>query len=194
MLMNFQQELNATEQELQRQREENKRYVNLHLDYTDFVVQHFFVLINASEWKLFSYSCLIVAYSLIPFRYSIIFFRCFLSLFVYNNRLVQQHQEVEKRLQELEKQKQPPPQPGQRNLPPTPDQQRLIAEINALKQRLQETGARSENEVEQWRKVVEQEKVACDFFFSLFFLRAMALQEKVFPLASHSCVCFWQSG
>lgn len=74
------------------------------------------------------------------------------------NRLVQQHQELEKRLQELEKQKQPQ-QPGQRNLPPTPDQQRLIAEINALKQRLQETGARSENEVEQWRKVVEQEKV-----------------------------------
>lgn len=79
------------------------------------------------------------------------------------NRLVQQHQEMEKRLQELEKQKQqqPPQQPGQRNLPPTPDQQRLIAEINALKQRLQETGARSENEVEQWRKVVEQEKVKC---------------------------------
>lgn len=79
---------------------------------------------------------------------------------------MQQHQEVEKRLQELEKQKQPPQQPGQRNLPPTPDQQRLIAEINALKQRLQETGARSENEVEQWRKVVEQEKVACDSFNS----------------------------
>lgn len=79
---------------------------------------------------------------------------------------MQQHQELEKRLQELEKQKQPQ-QPGQRNLPPTPDQQRLIAEINALKQRLQETGARSENEVEQWRKVVEQEKVGRVTFSSL---------------------------
>lgn len=83
---------------------------------------------------------------------------------------MQQHQELEKRLQELEKQKQPQ-QPGQRNLPPTPDQQRLIAEINALKQRLQETGARSENEVEQWRKVVEQEKVQIpSLSLSLFFL------------------------
>lgn len=86
--------------------------------------------------------------------------------FLSYHRLVQQHQEMEKRLQELEKQqKQPQPQPGQRNLPPTPDQQRLIAEINALKQRLQETGARSENEVEQWRKVVEQEKVKCFIHF-----------------------------
>lgn len=84
----------------------------------------------------------------------------FLFTVFFNNRLVQQHQELEKRLQELEKQKQPQ-QPGQRNLPPTPDQQRLVAEINALKQRLQESGARSENEVEQWRKVVEQEKVKC---------------------------------
>lgn len=78
---------------------------------------------------------------------------CFFTL----NRLVQQQQELEKRL--LESEKKQPQQPGQRNLPPTPDQQRLIAEINALKQRLQETGARSENEVEQWRKVVEKEKV-----------------------------------
>ena len=85
------------------------------------------------------------------------FFSFSFSSFVRTNRLVQQHQELEKRLQEAEKAK--PQQPGQRNLPPTPDQQRLIAEINALKQRLQETGARSENEVEQWRKVVEQEKV-----------------------------------
>lgn len=74
------------------------------------------------------------------------------------NSLVQQHQELEKRLLDAEKKQ--PQQPGQRNLPPTPDQQRLIAEINALKQRLQESGARSENEVEQWRKVVEQEKVS----------------------------------
>lgn len=99
--------------------------------------------------------------------------------FVYNNRLVQQHQEVEKRLQELEKQKQQPqPQPGQRNLPPTPDQQRLIAEINALKQRLQETGARSENEVEQWRKVVEQEKVgvAKEKFFCFQAILAILLR------------------
>lgn len=76
---------------------------------------------------------------------------------------MQQHQELEKRLQDSEKKQ--PQQPGQRNLPPTPDQQRLIAEINALKQRLQEGGARSENEVEQWRKVVEQEKVGKPFFF-----------------------------
>lgn len=38
----------------------------------------------------------------------------------------------------------------------------LVTEINALKQRLQETGARSENELEQWRKVVEQEKARAD--------------------------------
>lgn len=51
----------------------------------------------------------------------------------------------------------------QRNLPPTPaENQRLLAENNALKQRLQETGARSENELEQWRKVVEQEKTRAD--------------------------------
>lgn len=83
---------------------------------------------------------------------------------------MQQHQELEKRLQDSEKKQ--PQQPGQRNLPPTPDQQRLIAEINALKQRLQEGGARSENEVEQWRKVVEQEKVGKSVFFekkNLFF-------------------------
>lgn len=65
--------------------------------------------------------------------------------------------------QQLEQeQKKHPPQPGSRNLPPTPDTQRLVAEINALKQRLQETGARSENELEQWRKVVEQEKTRAD--------------------------------
>lgn len=33
MLMNFQQELNVTEQELQRQREENKRYVLIDYQY-----------------------------------------------------------------------------------------------------------------------------------------------------------------
>lgn len=38
----------------------------------------------------------------------------------------------------------------------------MLAENNALKQRLQETGARSENELEQWRKVVEQEKARAD--------------------------------
>lgn len=71
--------------------------------------------------------------------------------------MLQQHQQ---QLQEHEKKQQ---QPGQRNLPPTPaEQQRLVAEINALKQRLQETGARSENELEQWRKVVEQEKNRAD--------------------------------
>lgn len=60
-------------------------------------------------------------------------------------------------LQEHEKKQQ------QRNLPPTPaENQRLLAENNALKQRLQETGARSENELEQWRKVVEQEKARAD--------------------------------
>lgn len=51
----------------------------------------------------------------------------------------------------------------QRNLPPTPaENQRLLAENNALKQRLQETGSRGENELEQWRKVVEQEKTRAD--------------------------------
>lgn len=51
----------------------------------------------------------------------------------------------------------------QRNLPPTPaENQRLLAENNALKQRLQETGSRGENELEQWRKVVEQEKSRAD--------------------------------
>lgn len=71
--------------------------------------------------------------------------------------LQQQHQQL---LEQEQKNK--PPQPGSRNLPPTPDTQRLVAEINALKQRLQETGARSENELEQWRKVVEQEKIRAD--------------------------------
>lgn len=62
-------------------------------------------------------------------------------------RLMQEH---EKKLQ-------------QRNLPPTPaENQRLLAENNALKQRLQETGSRGENELEQWRKVVEQEKSRAD--------------------------------
>lgn len=42
------------------------------------------------------------------------------------------------------------------------ESQRLQAEINALKQRLQETGARGENELDQWRKVVEQEKTRAD--------------------------------
>lgn len=42
------------------------------------------------------------------------------------------------------------------------ESQRLQAEINALKQRLQETGARGENELDQWRKVVEQEKNRAD--------------------------------
>lgn len=42
------------------------------------------------------------------------------------------------------------------------ESQRLQAEINALKQRLQETGARGENELDQWRKVVEQEKIRAD--------------------------------
>lgn len=42
------------------------------------------------------------------------------------------------------------------------ESQRLQAEIQALKQRLQETGARGDNELEQWRKVVEQEKNRAD--------------------------------
>lgn len=46
--------------------------------------------------------------------------------------------------------------------PNTPETQRLQAEIHALKQRLQETGARGDNELEQWRKVVEQEKNRAD--------------------------------
>lgn len=91
---------------------------------------------------------------------------------------MQQHQELEKRLQDSEKKQ--PQQPGQRNLPPTPDQQRLIAEINALKQRLQESGARSENEVEQWRKVVEQEKVGKRFFFLFFQTNFMIKNHKLF--------------
>lgn len=77
----------------------------------------------------------------------------FSELFFINNSLQQQLEQ---------EQKKHPPQPGSRNLPPTPDTQRLVAEINALKQRLQETGARSENELEQWRKVVEQEKMRAD--------------------------------
>lgn len=111
---------------------------------------------------------------------------------------MQQHQELEKRLQELEKQKQPQ-QPGQRNLPPTPDQQRLIAEINALKQRLQETGARSENEVEQWRKVVEQEKVFDYIFIVLTFFsfehkKVFSVFHIYFLLLLYLYVSFWQSG
>lgn len=42
------------------------------------------------------------------------------------------------------------------------ESQRLQAEIQALRQRLQETGARGDNELEQWRKVVEQEKSRAD--------------------------------
>lgn len=102
------------------------------------------------------------------------------------NRLVQQHQELEKRLQESEKKQ--PQQPGQRNLPPTPDQQRLIAEINALKQRLQEIGARSENEVEQWRKVVEQEKVfICSFAKKSKMKRQPMFKRFVLLFSSFSC-------
>lgn len=72
------------------------------------------------------------------------------------SRLVQQHQQAQ---QQLQQQQQPNARPNQT----TPNEAaRLQAEIQALKQRLQETGARSENELEQWRKVVEQEKGRAD--------------------------------
>lgn len=51
MLMNFQQELNATEQELQRQREENKRYVKLALA-VDYTVHSCFVLISGNYFRI----------------------------------------------------------------------------------------------------------------------------------------------
>lgn len=54
------------------------------------------------------------------------------------------------------------PQQARPNQTSPAEAQRLQAEINALKQRLQETGARGENELEQWRKVVEQEKGRAD--------------------------------
>lgn len=57
--------------------------------------------------------------------------------------------------QQLQQQQQRGGQPHQTS---PAEAQRLQAEIQALKQRLQETGARGENELEQWRKVVEQEK------------------------------------
>lgn len=69
-------------------------------------------------------------------------------------RLVQQHQQLQQQQQQ---------QPGARPNQTSPaEANRLQAEIQALKQRLQETGARSENELEQWRKVVEQEKGRAD--------------------------------
>lgn len=40
--------------------------------------------------------------------------------------------------------------------------QNLKTEVARLKQMLQDTGSRGDNEMEQWRKVVEQEKVRAD--------------------------------
>lgn len=70
---------------------------------------------------------------------------------------MQQYQQLQ------QQQQQQPPQPGPRQNQTSPaEANRLQAEIQALKQRLQETGARSENELEQWRKVVETEKGRAD--------------------------------
>lgn len=70
---------------------------------------------------------------------------------------MQQYQQLQ------QQQQQQPPQPGPRQNQTSPaEANRLQAEIQALKQRLQETGARSENELEQWRKVVETEKARAD--------------------------------
>jgi vacuolar-type H+-ATPase subunit I/STV1 len=46
--------------------------------------------------------------------------------------------------------------------PNSQEMQNLKSEIARLKQLLQETGSRGDNELEQWRKVVEAEKNRAD--------------------------------
>jgi hypothetical protein len=74
--------------------------------------------------------------------------------------------ELQRTREENRRLKNSPQHPQQPKLPVHPhhqqEMQAMKTEIARLTQMLQETGARGDNELEQWRKVVEQEKNRAD--------------------------------
>lgn len=76
----------------------------------------------------------------------------------FQQELTASEQELQRQRQENQRLK----EGGRSPQPSSHESQRLQAEIQALKQKLQETAARGDTEMEQWRKVVEQEKNRAD--------------------------------